>query len=244
MNNKYTIGVIGAMDCEVSALKSKLNNREEIKHGELTINIGTLHGHNIVLVKSGVGKVNAALCTQYIIDKFNPNFIINTGIAGGIASGLKVGDIVAGKELVQYDFDVSAIGYARGYMCTGKNPDKPTVFYSDEKLIKEFEQAAKGSLNVVTGTIASGDTFVSDKNKKTEIKNLFNASAVEMEGAAIAQAATVNKIPFIIVRAISDLADDTAAKDHEFVETQMAQLSSDTIEKLLQRLSDKETANI
>ncbi|MBQ9246042.1 5'-methylthioadenosine/adenosylhomocysteine nucleosidase [bacterium] len=232
MNNK-TVGIIGAMDCEVNKLKSKLQNLNEIKHGALTINIGQLHGNNIVLVKSGVGKVNAAMCTQYIIDKYNPDYIVNTGIAGGIASGLKVGDIVVGQELVQYDFDVSAIGYAKGYMCTGKNPDKPTVFYSDVNLIKEFEQAAKGKLNVHTGVIASGDTFVSDKNKKREIKETFNASAVEMEGCAIAQTAFTNGVPFIIVRAISDLADDTAAQDHEFVETEMAELSSSAIEELL-----------
>ena len=235
MSNK-TVGIIGAMDCEVNKLKSKLQDLKEIKHGELLINTGKLHGHNVIVVKSGVGKVNAALCTQYIIDKFEPDYIINTGIAGGVATGLQVGDIVAGSELVQYDFDVSAIGYAKGYMCTGINPDKPTVFYSDKTLIAEFEKAAKGSLNVHIGVIASGDTFVSDKNKKKEIKETFNASAVEMEGCAIAQTATVNKVPFVIVRAISDLADDTAAQDHEFVETEMAELSSSAIEKLLEAI--------
>ena len=236
MNNKKTVGIIGAMDCEVNKLKSKLQNLNETKYGELTINTGILHGHNIILVKSGVGKVNAALCTQYIIDKYSPDYIINTGIAGGVASGLQVGDIVAGTELVQYDFDVSAIGYAKGYMCTGKNPDKPTIFYSDKNLLNEFKEAAKGSLNVHTGVIASGDTFVSDKNKKKEIKDTFNAAAVEMEGAAIAQTATVNCVPFVIIRAISDLADDTAAQDHEFVETEMAELSSSAIEKLLEKI--------
>ena len=235
MSNK-TVGIIGAMDCEVNKLKSKLQDLKEIKHGGLLINTGKLHGHNVIVVKSGVGKVNAALCTQYIIDKFEPDYIINTGIAGGIASGLQVGDIVAGSELVQYDFDVSAIGYAKGYMCTGINPDKPTVFYSDKTLITEFEKAAKGSLNVHIGVIASGDTFVSDKNKKKEIKETFNASAVEMEGCAIAQTATVNGVPFVIIRAISDLADDTAAQDHEFVETEMAELSSSAIEKLLEAI--------
>lgn len=235
MSNK-TVGIIGAMDCEVNKLKSKLKDLKEIKHGELTINTGKLHNHNVIVVKSGVGKVNAALCTQYIVDKFSPDYIINTGIAGGVATGLQVGDIVVGKELVQYDFDVSAIGYAKGYMCTGINPDKPTVFYSDKTLINEFEKAAKGSLNVHTGVIASGDTFVSDKNKKREIKETFNAAAVEMEGCAIAQTATVNKVPFVIVRAISDLADDTAAQDHEFVETEMAELSSSAIEKLLEAI--------
>ena len=238
MNNNKTVGIIGAMDCEINRLKQNLKNLKEIKHGELIINLGNLYGHNIILVKSGVGKVNAALCTQYIIDKYNPDFIINTGIAGGIASGLQVGDIVVGTELVQYDFDVSAIGYAKGYMCTGKNPDKPTVFYSDRELINEFEEAAKGKINVHKGIIASGDTFVSDKNKKQEIKETFNATAVEMEGCAIAQTAATNGIPFVVVRAISDLADDTAAQDHEFVETEMAELSSSAIETLLAKITN------
>lgn len=238
MQNK-TIGIIGAMDCEVNQLKSKLDNAEILQVGELTFNIGKINNHNIIVVKSGVGKVNAALCTQYIIDKFKPDFIINSGIGGGIACGLSVGDLVVGTELVQYDFDVSAIGYARGYMCTGVNPDKPTIFYSDKNLIEKFEKAvsiAAPSLNVHKGIIATGDCFISDINKKKEIREIFNASAVEMEGAAIAQVASINKIPFIIVRAISDLADDCAAVEHEFVETEMAELSSSAIEYLLQHI--------
>lgn len=238
MQNK-TIGIIGAMDCEVNQLKAKLSEEKIIEVGELKFHIGKIHNHNVIIVKSGVGKVNAALCTQYIIDKFNPDYIINTGIGGGIACGLSVGDLVVGTELVQYDFDVSAIGYARGYMCTGVNPDKPTKFYSDEKLINAFEHAvsiAAPSLHVHKGVIATGDCFVSDMNKKKDIRDTFNASAVEMEGAAIAQVASVNKVPFVIVRAISDLADDCAAEAHEFVETEMAELSSSAIEYLLNHI--------
>ncbi len=213
-----------------------MSDLKEQKYADLKIFTGIINNRFIVLAQSGVGKVNAALNTQYIIDTYKPNIIINTGVAGGIADGLDVGDIVIGTYLVQHDFDVTVLGYAKGYMCTGKNPDKPTVFYSDKTLISEFEAAAKGSLNVHKGVIASGDTFVSDKNKKQDIKNTFNASVVEMEGAAIAQTATVNCIPFLIVRAISDLADDTAAQDHEFVETEMAELSSSAIEKLLEKI--------
>lgn len=237
MNNNLTIGIIGAMDCEVSKLKQKLQNLEEIQHGSLKINLGNFCGHKIVLVKSGVGKVNAALCTQYIIDKFNPDYIINTGIAGGIAENLEVGDIVIGEKLVQYDFDVSAIGYAKGYMCTGIEPDKPTIFYSDEKLISEFEKTMNGKINVHKGVIASGDTFVSDIERKKEIRKTFNATAVEMEGCAIAQTSTANNIPFLVVRAISDLADNGAGKSHAFVEEEMAEVSSSAIENLLKELA-------
>ncbi len=239
MKNKLTIGIIGAMDCEVNKLKSKLKNEKIYNAGNLTFHSGEMYTHNVIVVKSGVGKVNAALCTQYITDKFNPDFIINTGIAGGIAPDLNVGDIVVGTELIQYDFDASAIGYAKGYMCTGINPDKPTKFYSDNDLINKFEKAvsiAAPSLKIHKGIIATGDCFVSDLNKNKEIKETFNASAVEMEGAAIAQTAAANKVPFIIIRAISDLADNNAAKDHEFVETEMAELSSAAIEYLLKHI--------
>jgi adenosylhomocysteine nucleosidase len=234
MQNK-TVGIIGAMDCEIENLKSQLKNKIENKVGELVIYTGELFNHNIVLVKSGVGKVNAALCTQYIIDKYKPNYIINTGIAGGIGLALSVGDLVIASELVQYDFDVSAIGYAKGYMCNGKNPDKPTIFYSDEKLIEKFIKAVKetSSTKIHKGRIATGDMFVSNNDKKLEIRKTFNAIAVEMEGCAIGQVATINKVPFVVVRAISDLADDIAGSSHEFVEKEMAQLSSSAIETLL-----------
>lgn len=238
MQNK-TIGIIGAMDCEVNQLKVKLSEVKIVEAGSLKFYVGKLHNHNVIVVKSGVGKVNAALCTQYIIDKFNPDYIINTGIGGGIACGLAVGDLVVGTEFVQYDFDVSAIGYAKGYMCTGVNPDKPTKFYSDEKLVNAFIKAVEASapnINVHKGVIATGDCFVSDMSKKKEIRDTFNASAVEMEGGAIAQVAAVNKVPFVIVRAISDLADDCAAEAHEFVETEMAELSSSAIEYLLKHI--------
>ncbi len=237
MSNNLTIGIIGAMDCEVSKLKQKLQKLEEIQHGSLKISLGNFCGHKIVLVKSGVGKVNAALCTQYIIDKFNTDYIINTGIAGGIAENLEVGDIVIGEKLVQYDFDVSAIGYAKGYMCTGIEPDKPTFFYSDEKLISEFEKTMNDKINVHKGVIASGDTFVSDIERKKEIRKTFNATAVEMEGCAIAQTSTANNVPFLVVRAISDLADNEAGKSHAFVEEEMAEVSSSAIENLLKELA-------
>ncbi len=239
MKNNHTIGIIGAMDCEVNKLKSKLKNEEIYKTGGLTFHYGEMYNQKVIVVKSGVGKVNAALCTQYIIDKFNPNYIINTGIAGALAPELSVGDIVAGTELVQHDFDISVIGYAKGYMGTGVNPDKPTIFYSDIDLINKFENAVKiaaPSIKVHKGVIATGDCFVSDMKMKKEIRSCFGASAVEMEGAAIAQTAAANKVPFIIIRAISDLADDNAAKDHEFVETEMAELSSSAIENLLKHL--------
>lgn len=237
--NKKTICIIGAMECEVEKLRQKLENSVVANNAKLIIYTGQLYGHNVILSQSGVGKVNAAINTQYIIDKYEPDLIINTGIAGGLDSSLEVRDIVIGTELVQHDFDVTAIGYARGYMCTGINPNKPTIFYSDKELVEKYEYAVKAcvpQIKVHRGIIASGDVFVSDNERKKTIKKIFNAAAVEMEGAAIAQTAAKNDIPFIIVRAISDLADDNAAKDHEFVETEMAELSSLSVEKFVENL--------
>lgn len=236
MSNNLTIGIIGAMDCEVSELKQKLENLEEIKHGNLQINLGTFYGHKIVLVKSGIGKVNAALCTQYIIDKFNPDYIINTGIAGGIAENLKVGEIVIGEKLVQYDFDVTAFGYAKGYLCTGIESDKPTYFNSDESLMAKIEGISDEKVKFHKGIIASGDSFISDLERKKEIHNLFNATAVEMEGCAIAQTSNANNIPFVVIRAISDLADNNATESYTFSEDEIAKVSSSVVENLLKEI--------
>lgn len=239
IKSRKTVCIIGAMECEVERLKQKLQKIKTAHHGRMIIYTGELSGHNVILTQSGVGKVNAAIGAQYIIDKYKPDIIINTGIAGGIAPELKVCDIVIGVELVQHDFDVSAIGYARGYMCTGTEPDKPTVFSSDEILIRKYEEAAEKAIPRVKlhkGLIASGDVFISDNNRKKEIRNIFNAAAVEMEGAAIAQCASKNEIPFIIIRAISDLADDNAAREHEFIETEAADLSLLSVEKFLEVL--------
>mgnify|MGYP004681745629 FL=1 len=236
MSNNLTIGIIGAMDCEVSELKQKLENLEEIKHGNLQINLGTFYGHKIVLVKSGIGKVNAALCTQYIIDKFNPDYIINTGIAGGIAENLKVGEIVIGEKLVQYDFDVTAFGYAKGYLCTGIESDKPTYFNSDEGLMAKLERISDEKVKIHKGIIASGDSFISDLERKKEIHNLFNATAVEMEGCAIAQTSNANNIPFVVIRAISDLADNNATESYTFSEDEIAKVSSSVVENLLKEI--------
>ena len=235
LNNKK-LAIIGAMDCEVDILKSLLKDRREIQNAKMTVYTGTINGYEVIVSKSGVGKVNSAITTQYIIDTLHPDFILNTGVAGGIADNMSVGDIVIGTSLVQYDFNVSALGYARGYMCTGINKDKPTVYYSDENLINYYEKALKESgfkSEIHKGVIATGDTFISDNNLKFEIRDLFNAYAVEMEGCAIAQCAYVNNIPFVIVRAISDLANGDSPKSLETFEKIMAEVSAKTVETML-----------
>lgn len=238
--SKIKIAIIGAMDCEVNKLKEMLMDREDFSQGKINVSLGEISGIDVIVSQSGVGKVNSAMTTQFIIDKYSPDYIINTGIAGGLADGLSVGDIVIGKELVQYDFDTSALGYARGYMCTGVDKDKPTKYFSDEKIISLFENAVKTScsnVKVHKGIIATGDTFVSSFEKKMEIKSLFNAAAVEMEGCSIAQVANANSVPCMIIRALSDLADGSATKSLDIFEKEMAEFSSSTIAVLLENLS-------
>lgn len=238
MSNK-TIAIIGAMECEVELLHDLLKNSEKVQDNKFEIFKGEVGEHTVIIAKSGVGKVASACCTQFIADKFHPEYIINTGVAGGIGENLSVGDIVVAKKLVQHDFDATVLGYAKGYMCTGHDKDKPTAFYSDEQLVDEFVQIAKnvaGEDKVHTGTIASGDMFVGTSEKKKEIKDLFGATAAEMEGCAIAQAADINNIPFVIVRAVSDLADGTAAESLSDFEQKSAHISANIIKRMLEDL--------
>ena len=152
------------------------------------------------MVISGVGKVNAARTTQILIDKFDTKYIINVGSAGALNDNLKIGDIVIGSKLVQHDFDVTAFGHEKGYISEiGK------FFESDSKIIKKSKNVKIDNINIVIGTIASGDIFCTDIKMKENIRNKFNADCIEMEGAAIAQVCCLSKIPFIIIRSISDI---------------------------------------
>ena len=238
LNNKK-VAIIGAMDCEVDTLKNCLQNLDIINSGKLKIYTGKIGNNDVIIAKSGVGKVCAALNTQYIIDNYLPDYIINTGVAGGIDEKLDVGDIVIATSLVQHDFDATALGYVKGYMCTGDDNQKPTIFYTDEKLINLFENAiaeVNFHSKIYRGVIATGDMFIGTPQKKLELKELFNASAAEMEACAIAQVATANNIPCLVVRAISDLADCTTTKPFVEVEKAMAEFAASTIEKLLKTM--------
>ena len=233
------IAIIGAMDCEISAIKKEMFDLKEENYADLKIFTGIINGKFIILAQSGIGKVNAALNTQYIIDTYKPNIIINTGVAGGISEDLDIGDVVIGTYLVQHDFDVTVLGYAKGYMCTGVEKDKPTKYYCDKELVKSFQSCLEQNMSkqkIHLGIIASGDKFISGKEIKKEINEYFGAVAVEMEGCAIAQVATRNKIPFVVTRAISDLADGKTAEYQNEFEKKMSEVSTQTIKIFLKNL--------
>ena len=201
------IGIIAAMDEEMEAIKNKMNSIKESKLYNLDFYEGNINNKAYVLVKCGIGKVNAARTTQIMIDNYNLKYIINVGSAGAINDKLDVGDIIIGKKIVQHDFDLTAFGNEKGYISeTGK------FFESDEIIIKKIEVIIEELINkekenkykIVTGNIATGDVFCNNIEMKEQIRKEFNAECVEMEGAAIAQVCFLDNIPFIVIRSISD----------------------------------------
>ncbi len=197
--DKY-IGIIVAEVKELEAIKEIMVNKEEINIYDLKIFKGEINNKKYILVRSGIGKVNAARTTQILSDKFNIEYIINVGSAGALNDNLNIGDIVIGKELIQHDFDVTAFGREKGYI-----PETGKVFKSDEDLIKKCENVKINNIKIVKGIITSGDIFCTDIKMKEKIRQKFKSDCTEMEGAAIAQVCYLNKIPFIVVRSISDI---------------------------------------
>ena len=198
-----TIGIIAAMQEEMNEIKKIMNKVQEKTIYELKFYEGTINNKNIVLVESGVGKVNAARTTQVLIDNYKIDAVINVGTAGSAYQELQIGDIVIGKTLVQHDFDITAFGHPKGYISNvGERIN------SDENLTKSMEQTIENLQNkefkIKIGTIASGDIFCTEPKMKEKIRDKFNADAIEMEGAAIAQVCKLDNVPVLVIRSISD----------------------------------------
>ncbi len=230
---RYKAGIIGAMESEISLLRARMEEIKPRQFGDLTFYSGYLAGKPMVLVRSGPGKVNAARCAQLLIDVYHPDYLINTGIAGGVGEGLAVGDIVVATGLVQHDFDVTAFGYARGNICARDSAAEPTVFRPDGALVRQLTQAARAVGNVRQGIVATGDVFVSSTAQKKDLAATFHALAAEMEGGAIAQVAQANGVPFAVLRVLSDLADGSAPESFDAFEQQTADLSASILADLL-----------
>ena len=207
------IGIIGAMELEVAALKQELTQASCCEVAGMKFFDGMLEQASVVVVQCGVGKVNAAICVQILHDLFKVTHVINTGVAGGLNDKLDIGDILISSAALQHDMNVEPLGYAPGQV-----PGLDTLsFPADEKMkqdaIASCERVNK-DIHVMEGLVVSGDQFISDKARKEFILNTFAGDCTEMEGAAIAQAAYLNQIPFLIIRAISDKADDSATEDY------------------------------
>lgn len=199
------IGIIAAMDIEMEALLEHLEDRETSIMAGLEYHKGTIDGKDVVICKCGVGKVNAAMHTQALIDRFAPTCIIQTGLAGSIDDKVKQLDLVIGSEIVYHDM--------QDFVIENFEPLE-AVYYSDETLLNKAVDAA-GEESVFVGRIATGDIFVSSKEDKQDIKARTNALCTEMEGCAVAHTAFLNEVPFVVIRSISDTADDAAELDFD-----------------------------
>ena len=208
---KCDIGIIGALEEEVRELISRLENHSTDEVGSILFHTGVLEGKNVVIAKCGVGKVFAALTAEAMIISYAPELIINTGVGGALKKGISVTDTLIADKLVQHDMDTSPLGDPKG-LISGINV---VYFEANEKAVALARSAADklGIVNHV-GTVASGDIFVSTKEQKERIVSEFSASVCEMEGAAIAQVAYVNKTAFAIIRAVSDSADEGSSMDY------------------------------
>lgn len=226
------IGIIGAMDLEVQHLKNEMQLSRIVDKAGMEFFIGTLKDVDVVIVRSGIGKVNAGLCAQILADVFQVTHIINTGVAGSLNPALDIGDILISRDALYHDLDVRVFGYQLG--------EVPQMGCREFKADKALIDAAAAScrevnpdIHVEIGRILSGDQFISDKEKKEYLITEFQGDCTEMEGAAVAHSAYLNKIPFVIIRAISDKADDSAEMDYPAFEKAAAMHSAKLVEHMI-----------
>lgn len=229
------IGIIGAMELEVEMLKTKLQDTKVTSKAQMEFHEGTLNGVPVVVVRSGVGKVNAALCVQILADLFDVTHVINTGIAGSLNAELDIGDILISVDAIQHDLDVRVFGHARG--------EVPSLgireFYADKAMAELALQTCtevNPDIHAKLGRVVSGDQFICDKAVKEDLIQEFGADCTEMEGASIAHGAYLNNIPFLVVRAISDKADGSAEMDYPTFEREAAIHSAKLVEALVAKL--------
>lgn len=232
------LGIIGAMEEEVETLLGLMENKQETEKAGSRFYNGTLEGLPVTVVQCGVGKVNAAMCTQILCDCFGVTCLVNTGIAGSLCADLDIGDLVVSQDAMYHDVDAVAFGYPMG-----KVPGMDvTAFPADDTLIG-YAFAAAEAVNpghTKIGRVASGDQFVASKGVKDRIVDLTRGLCTEMEGAAIAQTAYRNGIPFVILRAISDKADDSAEMDYPTFERIAAHRCAAVTQALARHLREAE----
>lgn len=206
------IGIIGAMDDEVSGLIAKLSNGKSDQICGIEFHTGELFSKPVVIAKCGVGKVFAAMCASLMIERYSPRLIVNTGVGGAISAALSRADIVVADKLLQYDMDTSPLGDPVG-LISGINK----IFFEADERARNIliAEALRLGIPAKVGTVATGDKFVADGETKKMIADGFSASVCEMEGGAIAQVAFVSKTPFAVVRAISDGADGNSPMDFQ-----------------------------
>lgn len=203
---KIEVAIIAAMEEECKSLIALMKEHSETVIGTFTFHLGLLENKQICLLQCGIGKVNAAIGTALLLNNWTPDYLINTGVAGGFQSSLSIGDIVLSTEVLHHDADATVFGYIPGQI-----PGMPETFLSDKKLLSHSQllNPADSSVTLVPGIIASGDAFIHRDEQVDYIRKEFpNAAAVDMESAAIAQGCFIFNIPFLIIRSISDVTGD------------------------------------
>ena len=230
------IGIIGAMDVEVANLKEAMKTEREVVRAGMRFCEGTIGGTEVVVVQCGIGKVNAGLCVQILCDLYDVTHLINTGVAGSLDEEINVGDVVVSIDAMYHDMDVTGLGYVPGQV-----PQMDVLSFAADPMLREAAvkacREAAPEIGVFEGRVVSGDQFICDRAKKNEIKKIFGGLCTEMEGAAIAQAAYVNGVPFAIVRAISDKADESVSVAYDVFEAQAARHCTSIIEHMVKSLS-------
>lgn len=228
--NKY--GIIGAMELEVDTLKSRMEIVRKVEKANMIFFEGKLNGAEVVIVKSGIGKVNAGICVQILCDEFKITHVINTGVAGSLKAFIDIGDIVVSTDACYHDMDATIFGYALGEV-----PQIGTRFFPADEALREQAilscKAVNPDIQVHPGRVVSGDQFISSHEAKDRISKNFDAYCTEMEGAAIAHAAYLNSLPFVILRAISDKADDSAEMDYPTFERKAADCCAKLVEDMV-----------
>ena len=228
------LGIIGAMDEEVARIKEQLTEVQVETRAAMDFYRGKLGGKETVVVRSGIGKVNAAICTQILADVYQVSGVVNTGIAGSLKAEIDIGDIVLSSDALQHDMDATGFGYAPGQV-----PRVDTLSFPADKGLIQLAEACCREVNpdihTFVGRVVAGDQFISDKEKKEWLVKTFSGYCTEMEGAAIAQACYLNGIPFLIVRAISDKADDSASVDYSVFEAKAIAHSVNLLTELIRR---------
>lgn len=228
------IGIIGAMEEETKELLEQMKNRKDEAVHHLQYITGTIGGTEVVLTQSGIGKVNSALATAFMIDRYQPELIINTGSAGGMRPGLHIGDVLVADFLAYHDVDATAFGYQKGQV-----PQMPAVYQSCSNSVEKITAAAAAvGLHPEKGMIVSSDSFIASREGVERIKREFpEAGATEMEGASIAQTCYVLDTPFVVIRAISDSADEEASHSFDEFIIEAGRKSAEMVIEFLKNIS-------
>jgi adenosylhomocysteine/aminodeoxyfutalosine nucleosidase len=226
------IGIIGAMREEIDPILERVGNFEKIEYAKNIYYKATFNGHELFIVYSKIGKVFSTITATVLIEKFGVEKVLFSGVAGGISKDLKIGDLIYATKLSQHDLDITAFGHPHGFV-----PEGSVFVESSSSLNKIADEVASDlGIKLKSGVIATGDQFVADPNRKNWIEKEFGADALEMEGGSVAVVCDALEIPFFILRAISDTADDSAGEDFDTFLEKSAKVSADFILRMVEKI--------